>query len=206
MRHTSTIAAVCLLSATALAQPAAEIGSWRLSCTTDRMTDRAACLVRHREWAEPPGTGLTGSALPGLALEVIDRGGRLVPAITSRDLGLEQVPRGLLAIAGTAQIRFPPHPLIELPCGLEGRSLICAPRGEEAARAETELPTADRALVRMTGLGGGTLTDPVELPLAGTREALARLRRDAPAGAAPPEPAGMDARELLQRLQRLLGY
>jgi hypothetical protein len=123
-------------------------------------------------------------------------------------LGLEQAARGLLAVSGTAQLRFPPNRLLELPCGLEGRSLICAPRGEDATRAEAELPLAERALVRMTGLTGGGTAEPAELPLAGTRDALARFRREIPPGTPPtPEaPPGLDAREMLQRLQRLLGY
>jgi hypothetical protein len=61
---------------------AEEIGTWRLGCVTDRMTDRAACQLRHRDWVERPGTGLANAA--GLALEIQDRGGRLVPVVTAR--------------------------------------------------------------------------------------------------------------------------
>jgi hypothetical protein len=196
-------ASLFLFLATAAAAQPVEIGAWRLACTTDRMTDRGVCLLRHRDWAEPPAAGQTG-----LSLEILDRGGRLVPAVTARDLGLEQAARGLLAVAGTAQLRFPPQRLLEMPCGLEGRNLICAPRPEDAARAEAELPLADRALVRMTGLSGGKPDEPAELPLVGTRDALARFRREVPAGSTPPPepPPGLEVRELLQRLQRLLGY
>lgn len=202
MRSAATLLLFLTLAVTARAQPV-EIGSWRLACATDRMTDRSVCVLRHRDWAEPPTPGQAG-----LALEVADRGGRLVPMVTARDLGLEQAARGLQALSGTAQLRFPPNRLLELPCGLEGRSLVCAPRPEDAARAETELTTADRALVRMTGLTGGSTAEPAELPLSGTRDALARLRRDMPPGStpAPEPPPGLEMRELLQRLQRLLGY
>ncbi len=212
MRFPATLL-VLLLPLLAQAQPAEEIGSWRLACTLDRMTDRAACTLRHRDWAERPsgspvgGSPLGGSpmgAVPGLALEVLDRGGHLVPAVTARDLTLEGASRGLLALSGTAQLRFPPNWLVELPCALEGRSVVCAPRPEDAARAAAELPQADRALVRMLGMVGGT-AEPVELRLAGTREALARFRREAPPGATPAEPPGLDGRELLRRLLRLLG-
>lgn len=205
--------------ATANAQPAQEIGTWRLSCTVDRMTDRGACTLRHRDWVErpasgapglgvpsfgAPGPGIPGPSIPGLALEVLDRGGRQVPAVTARDLTLEGASRGLLALSGTAQLRFPPNRLFDLPCTLEGRSVVCAPRAEDAVRAAAELALADRVLVRMQGMAGGT-ADPTELRLAGTEEALSRLRREAPAGTAPAEPPGLDGRDVLQRLLRLLG-
>jgi hypothetical protein len=191
---------LALLAPPVAAQPAAEIGSWRVACVTDRMTDRASCTMRHRDWVEPP-----AGATPGLALEVVDRGGRLVPVVTARELTLEGAARGLLALTGTAQLRFPPNRMIELPCGLEGRSLICAPRGEDAARAEQELLAANTALVRMAGLSGAS-GEPTELRLAGTREALARFAREAPPAAAPEPPPGVDAPELLQRLLRRFGW
>ncbi|MDI3305551.1 MAG: hypothetical protein QJR07_00490 [Acetobacteraceae bacterium] len=202
MRRTATLPLILLLlAAPARAQQVEEIGTWRLACSTDRMTDRTSCLLRLREWVEPPGTGM-----PGLALEVTERGGRLVPAVTSRDLTLEGAARGLLALTGTAQLRLPPHRLFEMPCGLEGWSLVCAPRQEDAARAEQELPQADRVLVRMLGMAGsgGPAAEPVELRLSGTAAALARYRQAVPPSAAAPEPPGLDGRELLQRLLRLL--
>jgi hypothetical protein len=181
----------------AAAQPAEDIGSWRLACQQDKMTDRAACTLRHRDWVERPTAGT-----PGLALEVIDRRGRLVPAVTARDLTLEGASRGLLALTGTAQLRFPPNKLFEMPCGLEGRSVICAPKAEDAARAEQELLAADRALVRVVGgTGESSTAEPVELRLSGTKEALARFAREAPPEPNR-EPEGIDGREMLQRLFR----
>jgi len=203
--------AVALLASLAFASPAAaqtpppsavaeEIGPWRLGCVADRMTDRLACQLRHRDWVERPSGGA-----PGLALEIVERGGRLVPAVTARDLSLEGASRGLLAFTGTAQIRFDQNPMAEMPCGLEGRSLVCAPRAADAERVAGELATARRALVRIAGLSGPQ-GEPAELPLADTRAALERYRRHVPAGAAPPPPAqGFDLPELLGRLQRLLG-
>lgn len=192
-----------LLPFAAAAQPAGEeIGSWRLACVADRMTGRTACTLRHRDWVERPGTQ------PGLALEVIERGGRLVPAVTARDLALDGAGRGVLALTGAAQLRFDGNTMMDLPCGLEGRSLVCAPRASDAARAAEELPAANRALVRMAGLGSGatSATEPAELRLASTREALERLRRIQPPGPAAPPAAseGMDLREMLNRLQRFL--
>jgi hypothetical protein len=185
----------------ARAQPVEEVGSWRLACVNDRMTDRAACLLRHRDWLERP-SGPGG----GLAFEIIDRRGRLVPAVTAREMTLDDASRGLLALTGVAQLRFPPNRMAEMPCGLEGRSIICSPKAEDAARLETELLQADRALVRLVGTGGGSSTaEPTELRLSGTREAVARFARQAPREpqAAVEPPAGLDGRELLQRLYRL---
>ncbi|MBX9751301.1 MAG: hypothetical protein K5Q68_17060 [Roseococcus sp.] len=194
--------AIALLPSLAFAQPAPEaIGPWQLACATDRMTDRTACILRHRDWVERPTIGA------GLAFEILDRGGRLVPAVTARDLSLDSITRGLMAVAGTAQLRLGSNAMMEMPCGLEGRNLICAPRSADAPRAAQELPLAERALVRMAGLGSQTsaATQPTELRLSDTTAATERLRRQQPAGtaAAPPEP-GLDLGGMLGRMQQLL--
>jgi hypothetical protein len=179
------------------------IGTWRLHCTVDRMTDRGACVMRHRDWVEPPSPGQAG-----LALEVRNRDGRnWVPVVAARDMPLEGAARGILALTGTAQLRFPPNRLFEMPCGLDGRSLVCAPRAAGAPRAAAELPGAPVVLVRMVGLGtgGGAQSEPVELPLAATAEALARFQRIAPDPPPPAPPPSAEVRELIDRLQRLFG-
>lgn len=191
-----------LLPAAALAQPRAEdIGSWRLSCVTDRMTDRSACTLTHRDWVERPSVGA------GLSLEIQDRGGRLVPVVTARDLSLDSASRAVLAVTGSAQLRLDSHAMMELPCGLEGRNLVCAPRRADAERAAQELPGASRALVRMAGLGSNTTatTEPAELRLAGTPAALERFRAaQPPSPASPPAEPGLDLRDILGRLQNLV--
>ncbi|MBX9699539.1 MAG: hypothetical protein K2X74_08880 [Acetobacteraceae bacterium] len=198
----ATPAATLLLpAAPAAAQTVDEtIGTWRLACASDRMTDRTACSLIHQQPAERSEPGR-----PSLALEIIDRGGRLVPAVTARDLTLDNAARGLLAITGTVQMRFPPNRLFEIACGLEGRSLICAPRAEEAARAEQELAAADRVLIRVVSPGGGgSAAEPVELPLAGTRQAMESFRRLVPPS--PPAPAEtplIEPRELMNRFRQL---
>jgi hypothetical protein len=181
-----------------------EFGPWRLLCTTDPMTDATSCQLRHRTPVEQ-GSG----ANPSLVLEVEDRQGHLVPVVAARDLTLEAAGRGLLALTGTAQLRFPPNRMMELPCGIEGRSLVCAPRPEDAPRAAEELANADRALVRMAGLGGGAASgvEPVELRLERTRDALARLRARVPEGsgrAAAASP-GLSLMDILDRLRRFFG-
>jgi hypothetical protein len=196
------LAPIAALAQPAPAQPAPEaIGPWQLACVTDRMTDRTACTLRHRDWVERPSVGV------GLAFEILDRGGRMVPAVTARDLSLDSISRGLLAVAGSAQLRLGTNAMMEMPCGLEGRSLVCVPRSADAPRAAQELPTADRALVRMAGLGSNTnaATAPAELRLSDTAAAIERLRSRQPAGsvAAPPEP-GLDLGGMLGRLQQLI--
>jgi hypothetical protein len=188
---------------TPAAVPPEEIGSWRLSCVTDRMTDRADCQLRHREPVEPAQSPAGSSLL----LEVQDRGGKLVPVVVARDLSLEGAGRGLLALTGTAQLRFPPNRFLELPCTLEGRNLVCAPRPEDAGRAADELPQADTALVRMVGFGAGSgNAEPTELRLERTREALARYRAQVPEGSVPAAaPSGVSLPDIMLRLQRLFG-
>jgi hypothetical protein len=189
---------------TPAAVPPEEIGSWRLSCLADRMTDRADCQLRHREPVERA-QGASGSSL---LLEVQDRGGKLVPVVTARDLSLEAAGRGLLALTGTAQLRFPPNRFFEMPCTLEGRSLVCAPRPEDQARAAEELLNAQTALVRMVGFGAGaTNAEPTELRLERTRDALSRYRARVPEGSAPAAAAqnGLSLPEILLRMQRLFG-
>jgi hypothetical protein len=208
MRRSATVGlALALIAsaapATAQTGPGAEIiGTWRLTCAVDRMTDRADCVLRHRDPVEP-----ASPSQAALTLEVLHRGGRMVPAVTARDLSVEGAARGLLALTGTAQLRFPPNRYFEMPCGLEGRSLVCAPRPADAPRAAEELPAADRVLVRMVGVGtgAGPQTEPVELPLAGTREAIARFLRRAPDPPPPPAPPAAEARDILDRLLRLFG-
>ena len=199
-------AIILLIAAPALAQvgtgPTETFGPWLLTCGQDRMTDTAECRMLHRTPVEPASPGHAA-----LTLEVVDRGGRLVPAVTARDLTLEGAARGVLAVTGTAQLRFPPNRFYDMPCSLEGRSLVCAPRDGDLARAATELPAADRALVRITGLlvpDAQAMREPVELRLSDTAPALARFRSRVPAGTAPPPPPGLDVREMLGRLLRLL--
>jgi hypothetical protein len=183
--------------------PPEEIGTWRLSCVADPMTDRADCQLRHREPVEPAqGTGSS------LLLEVQERGGKLVPVVVARDLTLDAAQRGLLALTGTAQLRFPPNRYFELPCGLEGRNLVCAPKPEDIARAAEELAAARTALVRMVGFGAGTGREqPAELKLERTREALTRFRARVPEGSGPAAAAqpGLSMAEILLRLQRMFG-
>jgi len=185
--------------ATAPARAATDsYGPWILTCAADPMTDHATCRMTHARPVEPASAGQSA-----LALEAAPRRGRLVPVVTARELGLEGAGRGLLALTGTVQMRFPPNPLFEMPCGLEGRSVVCAPRPEDAERAARELAQADRVLIRVLGFGTATAEEaPRELPLSDTAAALAAFRAQVPPEQADAPPPPFDLREILLRFQR----
>ncbi|WP_159996186.1 hypothetical protein [Roseomonas sp. 18066] len=202
MRRLATLAPLALGLILPLAAPAVaatdSYGPWILSCTADPMTDKASCRMVHETPVEPAGNGQGA-----LALEVSPRRGRLVPVVTARELGIDNPARGLLALTGTVQMRFPPNPLFEMPCALEGRSVVCAPRPDDLPRAAAELAKADRVLVRVMGLGAATAeAPPRELRLAETAPALAAFAARVPPeqGGEPPPP--FDLRELIGRVQR----
>ncbi|WP_426959140.1 hypothetical protein [Muricoccus radiodurans] len=192
-----------ILSAPGALAQADSFGPWLLTCTTDRMTDATDCRMLHRQPVQPAAPGQAA-----LTLEVTERNRRLVPVVTARDLSLEGAARGVLALTGSAQLRFPPNRLFDMPCALEGVSLVCAPREADLARAAAELPGADRVLIRITGLlvpRDQAMAEPVELRLSDTPAALARLRARVPEGlAAPPPRPGLDLWDVLDRLRRLL--
>lgn len=176
-----------------------QFGPWLLVCTTDSMTDHNSCRMTHEQPVEPASPGQAA-----MALEVLARDGKLVPAVTARNLGIDNAGRGLLAFTGTVQVRFPPQPMFEMPCRLEARSVVCTPKPADMARAAEELPQAQRALIRVVGLGSGTAeAEPRKLPLSRTVDALAAFRTRMPPESAPPPPEpGFDMRELFLRLQR----
>ena len=187
-----------VLVAPASAQPQTErIGAWLLTCITDRMTDRTDCRLQHRDPVE-------GGDAP-LVLEIAERGGRFLPVLVSRDLTLDGAARALTALTATAQMRFPPERLFEMPCGLVGRSVLCAPRPEDSERAAAELPRARVALLRMVGLGGtGADAAPLELQMEGIEEALGRYRsRITQGNGTPDSPPGFSLPDILRRLQEL---
>jgi hypothetical protein len=196
-----------LLSATASAQaptvPRAaetrEIGSWLLACTADPMTDRADCTLRHRLWVVPPEADRQAPA--GIALEVVVRGGRALPAVTARGLTLSDTGRGALAFAASAELRLDQGQMLELPCALEGRDAVCLPGPESAAAAEAALPRATRALVRLrTAARFAGSGEVYALELSRTGEAIAALKERGPAAPPPPSPVG----GFLEELERLI--
>ena len=179
------------------------IGSWLLTCATDPMTDAQTCRMRHRLWVVVPGEGT-----PGLALEAQFRFDQLVPAITVRDLSLSTALGGLLTLTATAQLRFDGSPMLELPCSLEGNTVMCAPAKSDAATAAEELAKAHTVLVRFRSIGNLPLPvpdEPLALDLDRTQEALVRYRIAGPAA----EPAtpwiSPDLKGAVERLLRGVG-
>lgn len=179
------------------------IGSWLLTCATDPMTDAQTCRMRHRLWVVVP-----SESKPGLALEVQLRFDRLVPAITVRDLSLGTALSGLLTLTATAQLRFDGNPMLELPCSLEGSTVMCTPAESDAATAAEQLAKAHTVLVRFRAIGNLPLPvpdEPLALDLDRTQDALARYRIAGPAV----EPAtpwlGPDLKGTLERLLRGVG-
>lgn len=173
-----------------------EIGPWLLACTADPITDRTDCTLRHRLWIVPP----EGGEGQGIALEIVLRDGRALPAVTARALTLADTTRGALAFAATAELRLDQGRALDLACSLEGRDAVCLPTAE-AARAEAALPDARRALVRLRTAariaGGG---DVHALELARTAEAITALKERGPGAPPPPSPA----RSFLDELERLI--
>jgi hypothetical protein len=182
-------------------QPTQEtIGSWVLACATDPMTDKGTCTLRHRTWLEEPRRG--DAPRPGVALEVLLRNGLAVPALVARDLTLDSARLAVMGIAASAQVRFGREPMMEFPCTLEGRSVVCAPRGEQAEIAAAQLMNAATMLARLpqnpiTGSGG----EPLALDLSETRTAVQRLRARMPD---PPPPDPAPAQSLQSQMDRLL--
>jgi len=178
------------------------IGSWVLSCASDPMTDTQTCRMRHKLWLVVPGNGH-----PGLALEVQQRGGQLVPAITLRDLSFSTALSGLLTLAATAQVRFDSAPMLELPCSLEGTTVMCVPQQADNVRAAAELAKAHTVLVRFKSFGNlplGVPDDTLALDLDGTQDALVRFRVAGPA-TEPTSGFGQDVSDTVDRLLRRLG-
>lgn len=179
------------------------IGSWVLSCEMDPMTDGQVCHMRHKLWLVVPDKGR-----PGMALEVQLRNDQLVPVVTVRDLSLSSALSGLLALTATAQLRFDNAPMVELPCSLDGTSVMCAPPKSEAATVAGELTKAKTLLVRFHSLGNLPLPVPdgaLALDLDQTQEALARYRVAGPEVMAGPTSIGDDIKNSADRLLRSLG-
>jgi hypothetical protein len=180
-----------------------EVGSWLLSCAMDPMTDSQVCRMRHRLWLVVP-----DDSHPGMAFEVQQRFDQLVPAVTVRDLSLGTALSGLLTLTATAQLRFDGNPMVELPCTLEGASVICAPGKADANTLAEQLPKARSVLVRFRAVGNLPLPvpdGPLALDLDRTAEALVRYRLAGPASDGAQPWLGQDLKGTVERLLRRMG-
>jgi hypothetical protein len=180
-----------------------EIGSWLVTCTMDPMTDTQVCRMRHRLWLTVP-----SDSAPGMAFEVQQRFDLLVPAVTVRHLSLGTALSGLLTLTATAQLRFDGNPMVELPCTLEGVSVICLPGKADAAVVAEQLPKARSVMVRFRAVGNLPLPvpdGPFALDLDRTAETLDRYRLAGPAGDGGQPGLGQDLKGAVDRLLRSMG-
>jgi invasion protein IalB len=154
------------------------IGAWVIACATDPMTDARVCRMRHRLWLVVP-----NETQPGMAFEVQLRDGHPAPAVTVRDLSLTTALSGLLTLTTTAQLRFDGAAMAELPCALDGTSVVCAPTKADAASLAEQMAKARTVLVGIRAVGNLPLPvpdGPLVLDLDHTREALDRYRLAGP--------------------------
>lgn len=180
----------------------ARIGSWLLRCAADPMTDEGNCVLRHATWLEVPQPRADGSGAPGLALEAVRMGERMVPAVTTRGLSVQDASRAAFGLASSAELRFGRNALLSMPCGIDGRDILCLPLEADAERAARELVEATTVLMRMRGstpLPVAGPTDPVALDLAGTEAALEALRRKGGQQQPMPVRPAVDLRSLFER-------
>lgn len=194
---------ICLAALLSLAAAPAEapqaIGSWLLQCPP-----AGGCTLQDRDWVVPPGTGG-----PSAALEVQRRGDALVPVVTLRGLTTQMAVGGLLTLQPRATLRFVPGPSAELACELDGDAVVCAPQGHAVAETAAALPVARTVAIGMQFGASGTTPLPGrtrDLALAGTREALARLRSAGAAGEALPAEPGLDWIGFIDRVLRAAGF
>lgn len=179
------------------------IGAWVISCATDPMSDAQVCDMRHTLWLVVP-----DDSRPGMALEVKSLGGLLVPVVTVRELSLSTALTGLLTLTATAQVRFDGAPMAELPCSLDGASVVCVPSKADAAMLAEQLAKAKSVLVRFRAVGNLPLPvpdGPLALDLDRTPEALARYRVAGPEPAPAQSSLAQDLKDTAERLMRRLG-
>lgn len=211
MKAAAALLCLLLCSVAVMAQPRKvdvpqseqTIGLWLLSCAVDPMTDAQVCRMRNKLWLVVPADGR-----PGMALEVLMRADQLLPAVTVRDLSLTTALSGLLALTATAQVRFDGAPMVEMPCSLDGASVICAPGKTDAALLADQLAKAKTVLVRFRAVGNLPLPvpdGPLALDLDRTQEALTRFRLSGPEAAPPPTSITQDLKDSAERLLRRLG-
>lgn len=183
-------AALAILAATQGAAPD-PAGTWLLEC------EGGACLLRHRDRLFS-GAGVTAD------MEVRAAGKALVPVLTLRGLPDQLLLASSMAGKAEASVQFPGAARVELACAIGDGGYVCAPPDEAVAALAAALPKARSVAVRVSLAVSGTNLQPARervLDLAGTPEALARLRA---AGARSAEPGGWVG--LLDRGLKAAGY
>ena len=184
--------------AQAPARPAQEaIGAWVIACPP---AQRDPCIMRHRDWILPPGSGG-----PSAALEVQARGNAFVPVVALRGLSPSAAAGTALALQPVVTLALDNGPRFVLNCGLSGTYLACAPDASAIPAMAEALPTARSVSASASlSLPGAPALPPreVALALSGTQAALVRLRALGPTGEAMPTYPGLDLSGLVDRLLR----
>jgi hypothetical protein len=182
--------ALVVLAATPGAAPEA-VGSWLLDC------EAATCALRHKDRLFS-GAGVTAD------MEVRAAGKALVPVVTLRGLPDQVLLASSMAAKAEASVQFPGAARVQLACGISDGGYVCAPPDDAVAGLAAALPKARSVSVRVAVSISGTGLQPNRersFELAGTPEALARLRA---AGAPSAEPGGWVG--LLDRGLKAAGY
>lgn len=173
------------------------VGSWILSCP------RAGgpCRMRHADDLMRAAAGLRTT------LDIERRGDVLVPVVTLRGLTPAAAMGGALA-APEVSMQLDEGSWTALACGARPAGFACAPTGGRAASLAAALPAARRLAVQVRMNMPGLSVPPLDrtLALAGTQEALRRLRARGAVGEAAPATAGMDWRDMLDRALRAVGF
>ncbi|MFL5284990.1 MAG: hypothetical protein ACJ8AW_29465, partial [Rhodopila sp.] len=201
--------AVALLPQRPVAAAEQPIGSWILDCREQ------ACRLRHKDRLfeaagivadlEVRAAG-TASAVPvaGRAQDMRADGGPLVPVIAVRGVPEEVLLTAAAAGKLQASVQFAHGAPVDLPCAVDTAGFLCVPRDEAAPTLAGVFVGARSMTVRMSLSVAGSNPLTVKdrpLALAGTQEALARLRA---AGAPSTAPSGWLS--LLDRTLKAVGY
>ena len=147
------------------------IGSWMLSCPADE-----ACVLRLDKRFLDKG-GITGD------LEIQAVGKSLVPVLVLRGVPSELVMAASLAGQTDASLRFGDGAREPLGCAPSSIGYVCSPGGDAARTLAAGLPRAKSVTVRVSVSVPGLKPLPAQersLALAGTTEALGRLRAVGP--------------------------
>jgi hypothetical protein len=182
--------ALLILAATPGAAPEAA-ATWLLDC------QGTGCVLRHRDRLFS-GAGVTAD------MEVRAAGNALVPVLTLRGLPRQVLLASSMAAKPQASVQFPGAARVDLACAIGDDGYVCTPPDDAVAALAAALPKARSVRVRAALPVPGTELRPERervLQLAGTPEALARLRA---AGAPSAEPGGWVG--LLDRGLKAAGY
>ncbi len=147
------------------------VGSWIIRCPGD-----GPCVMRFdRRFLDK--SGITGD------LEIEAQGDSLVPVLALRGLPSDVLMAAALIGKAEASLRFANGAWQPLDCAVSEAGYICAPDQAVGAKLAATLPAARQVSVRVTvGVAGMDKlpTQERSLDLAGTAEALSRLRSAGP--------------------------